>query len=79
VPLWWVAALSIVAGLLTAVGESVYFWWKVGVAPARVLAVNLSLATGVRPGWSVLAAGLGLTAAGALIAAFKRRRLRPAV
>lgn len=76
VPLWWVAVLSIVAALTTAVGESVYFWWKVGVAPTRVLLVNLSLATGVRPGWSVLAAGLALTLAGALIAAFKRRPSR---
>jgi sulfoxide reductase heme-binding subunit YedZ len=76
VPLWWVVALTIVAAVATAIGESVYFWWKVGVAPMRVLAVNFSLATGVRPGWNVLAAGLALTAAGAAIAALKRRSSR---
>lgn len=76
VPLWWAGALSVAAAVTTAVGESIYFWWKMGVAPTRVLAVNLSLVTGVRPGWSVLAAGLALTAAGGLVGMLKRRPSR---
>lgn len=76
VPLWRVGILSVTAAVTTAVGESLYFWWKMGVAPTRVLAVNLSLVTGVRPGWTVLAAGVALTAAGAVIAALRRRPSR---
>lgn len=78
VPLWQAAALSVAAGVITAVGESLYFWWKMGAAPTRVLAVNLSLATGVRPGWTVLAVALVLTAVGAAVAAVKRRPSRAA-
>jgi sulfoxide reductase heme-binding subunit YedZ len=79
VPLWQVGILGIAVGVITAVGESVYFWWKMGVAPTRVLVVNLSLATGVRPGWIVVAAGLGLAAVGALVTARKRRPARAAI
>jgi sulfoxide reductase heme-binding subunit YedZ len=76
VPLWWAAVLSIVAAVVTATGEAIYFWWKMGVAPTRVLAVNLSLIAGVRPGWTVLIAGLTLSAAGALIAILRRPAAR---
>lgn len=69
--LWYVGALSIVAGVLTAVGESVYYWIKLGVSPMRVLSAYTALAS-VRPGWVVLAIGLGVTAAGVAAAAIKR-------
>ena len=65
VPLWVAAAVSLGAALGTAVGEAVYFWISVGVDPMRVLAANLTLQTGVRPAWVVLAAGLIITGAAA--------------
>src|SRR5579883_69431 len=65
-PLIWVGLLGIGAGLATALGEALYFWLALGVDPARVLAVNLTLMTGVRPACVVLAAGLAVTAAGLL-------------
>jgi len=62
-PIWVVVAVTLVAALGTAVGEAVYFWLGVGVDPMRVLAVNLTLQTGVRPAWIVLAVGLIMTGA----------------
>lgn len=73
IPLWSVAVLSVVTGGLTALGEALYFWWKIGVAPGKILILNLSLATGVRPGWNVLIAGLLVAAMGALRASTRTR------
>lgn len=74
-PLWSVALLSVGAGVLTAIGESLYYWIKLGVSPARVLAADLAL-NSIRPGWVVLAMTLAVTAAMAvrLIAATWTRR-----
>jgi sulfoxide reductase heme-binding subunit YedZ len=69
--LWYVGALSIVAAALTAVGESVYYWIKLGVSPLRVLSAYTTFAM-VRPGWVVLAIGLGVTAAGIVAVLVKR-------
>jgi sulfoxide reductase heme-binding subunit YedZ len=69
--LWYVGALSIAAGVLTALGESVYYWIKLGVSPMRVLSAYTAL-TALRPGWVVLFVGLGVTAAGVVAAAIKR-------
>jgi sulfoxide reductase heme-binding subunit YedZ len=76
VPLIWAATAGIVAGLLTAVSESLYFWWKMGVAPTRVLAVNFSLVAGIRPGWIVLSTSLALCAVGVLVVALRGMRSR---
>jgi sulfoxide reductase heme-binding subunit YedZ len=78
VPLWGLAALSIGAGLATALGETLYFWLWMGAPPDLVLAANLSLETGVRPGWVVLAIGLAFTAAALVRAPARKTRLRPA-
>jgi sulfoxide reductase heme-binding subunit YedZ len=78
VPLWGLAVLSIGAGLATALGETLYFWLWMGAPPDLVLAANLSLATGTRPGWVVLAIGLTFTAAAIVRAPAKKTRLRPA-
>ncbi|MBV9150171.1 MAG: sulfoxide reductase heme-binding subunit YedZ [Alphaproteobacteria bacterium] len=64
-PLAWVAALSLVAPVLTAIGEAVYFRIALGVDPARVVAANWSLVAGLRPAAVVLGLGLGVTAIGA--------------
>lgn len=64
-PLPWLAPLALAAPLLTAGGESLYFWLAFGVDPMRVLSVNASLQTGVRPAVVVLA----LAVAASLIAA----------
>jgi sulfoxide reductase heme-binding subunit YedZ len=66
----WVLGLSVVAGLGTALGEALYFRLAHGVGMLRVLDVNFSLATGVRPAVIVLAIGLAVTAAGAVRALF---------
>ncbi len=79
-PLWAMAGVSLAAGLLTAVGEAVYFWLAMGAPVALVLQANLSLATGVRPSLVVF----GSTAAVALLGAVratlwpKKARLRTA-
>jgi sulfoxide reductase heme-binding subunit YedZ len=78
VPLWGLAVLSIGAGLATALGETLYFWLWMGAPPDLVLTANLSLETGVRPGWVVLAIGLGFTAAAIVRAPARKTRLRPA-
>ncbi len=75
-PLQWVGALGVAAAVLTALGEAAYFWIAHGVDPTRVIAVNWSLMTGVRPAVIVLGLALAVTAAGALraLAALPARR-----
>jgi sulfoxide reductase heme-binding subunit YedZ len=65
-PLLWVGALGVAAAVLTALGETAYFWIAFGVDPMRVVAANWSLVTGVRPAAIVLGLGLAVTAAGAV-------------
>ncbi len=62
VPLWAVTLLAPVASLLTALGEALYFWLKVGVSPLRVLDTDLSLIAGIRPAQVVLAITLAFVA-----------------
>jgi sulfoxide reductase heme-binding subunit YedZ len=73
VPLLWAALLAVVAGLLTAAGEAIYFWIKMNVAPIRLLAVNLSLVAGVRPAWIVAGTALALCVAGAMSYVWRSR------
>jgi methionine sulfoxide reductase heme-binding subunit len=63
-PLVWVGALGVAAGVLTALGEAAYFRIAYGVDAMRVVAANWSLMTGVRPGVVVLALGLAVVLAG---------------
>jgi methionine sulfoxide reductase heme-binding subunit len=74
VPLPWAALLAVVAGLLTAAGEAIYFWLKMNVVPTRLLAVNLSLVAGVRPAWIVLISALALCLGGAIAYLWRWRR-----
>jgi methionine sulfoxide reductase heme-binding subunit len=74
VPLAALAVLSLASAALTALGEAVYYWLKTGVDPSRVLAVNLSLATGIRPGVVVLIVGVAVTVLAALRALQGGRR-----
>jgi sulfoxide reductase heme-binding subunit YedZ len=75
----WVGALGVAAAVLTALGETAYFWVAFGVDPLRVIAANWSLVTGLRPAAIVLGLALAVTAAGAvrgLMALPARRRPR---
>src|SRR5262245_30736897 len=71
-PLVTLLALALLAGSLTACGEAGYIWFKIGADPLRVLAANLSIETGLRPGWVPLGVGLAI----ALVAALRPRRAR---
>lgn len=80
-PLWAVAALSLVAGIGTALGEAFYYWLSMGAPIWRVLMVDLTLDTGLRPGWVVLAstgAVVLLGAGRALLWPPRKARLRAA-
>ena len=74
----WVGALSLVAGIGTALGEAAYFHLAFHADPLRVLDADFSLQTGIRPAVVVLAIGLAVTAAGALRAATARPIVSPA-
>ena len=77
----WVAALSLAAGVGTALGEALYFKLAFHADAWRVLGADLSLQTGVRPAVIVFAIGFAITAARIARAATARpspRRLRPA-
>lgn len=80
-PLWSVASLSVLAGVLTALGEAAYFAFAMGAPFGLVLQANLSLETGLRPAWVVLVSTLAVALLGWARATFwpsKARRLRPA-
>jgi sulfoxide reductase heme-binding subunit YedZ len=81
VPPWTVGALGLAAALLTALGEAVYFWLKMGISPTRVLFANLSQDVGVRPAWIVLATAIAVTIVALVRPLVKRQsklRWRPA-
>lgn len=64
-PLPAITVLGLGAAALTAGGETTYFGLKTGVDPVRMLAVSLSLQTGVRPGMVVFATAATLAVIGA--------------
>jgi methionine sulfoxide reductase heme-binding subunit len=74
VPVWALFLLASSAGIATAAGEAAYFFLAMGVDPSRILAVDFSLAVGIRPGWIVLAVGLAATG----LAAWRGMAKRPA-
>lgn len=65
-PLWALASMSILAGALTALGEAIYFWIAMGAPVILVLDANLSLDTGIRPGWVVLVSTAAIVLLGAI-------------
>jgi sulfoxide reductase heme-binding subunit YedZ len=76
-PIVWLGLLGVAAAVLTALGETAYFWVAFGVDPMRVIAANWSLVTGVRPAAVVFGLALAVIAAGAaraLIALPAKRR-----
>ncbi len=78
---WTMAGMSLVAGLGTALGEAFYFWLTMGAPVVLVLMADLSLDTGLRPAWVVLASTGAVAALGGLRAIVKpppKARLRPA-
>ncbi len=62
----WPTLLAVLAAVGTAVGESVFYWIKVGVAPTQVLMANLTFMSGVRPAWVVLAICVTFAAVGTM-------------
>jgi sulfoxide reductase heme-binding subunit YedZ len=72
----WLALLAMAAGLLTLVGEAIGIAIAFGVSPLMVLASALDLDVGLRPGWSVLGAGI-VVAALDLVRGWSERRSRP--
>lgn len=80
-PLWSAACLSVATAVLTALGEAFYFWLAMGAPFILVLTANLSLETGLRPAWVVLASTGALVLLGALRTWVKppnKARLKPA-
>lgn len=53
--------LSVGVGILTAIGEYAYYAIFTGVRAGRVFDANFMLTAGLRPGWVVMAIGIGVT------------------
>jgi sulfoxide reductase heme-binding subunit YedZ len=73
--------LALGAAVVTALGEALYYWLKMGVDPLLVLDTNLTLDAGLRPAMAVLAILAGVVIAATGRAAVQRRtapKLRPA-
>lgn len=73
VPLAWVLALAPVTAALTALGEALYFWGKIGVPPLRVIGADFTFAAGIRPAQLVLAFTLAFALAAGIRLLAKRR------
>jgi sulfoxide reductase heme-binding subunit YedZ len=74
----WLFVLAPLIGLLTALGEALYYHLVNGVDPLLVLQANLGTMAGIRPSWIVLTVGLIIAVAGVLRGAGKRRATRTA-
>ena len=59
--IWVLALLAIGVGILTALGEYGYYAIFTGVRAGRVWQANFTLRAGLRPGWIVMALGIGVT------------------
>jgi methionine sulfoxide reductase heme-binding subunit len=59
--------LAVAAAVLTAAAEILWHAAATGVDAPRILAAHLDIASGLRPAWWVLAAGIAATAVGALL------------
>jgi sulfoxide reductase heme-binding subunit YedZ len=76
-PLWAMAAMGIVAAVLTAIGEAVYFVIALGAPFILVLQANMSLETGLRPAWVVLGSTAAIAVLGALRGLIKPAKAKP--
>jgi sulfoxide reductase heme-binding subunit YedZ len=74
------ALLSVVACVVTALGEALYFMLKFHAPVERILAADFMLTPGIRPAWVVLAIGAAITLTAALrtLRRSPRTRLEPA-
>jgi methionine sulfoxide reductase heme-binding subunit len=66
VPIWVSVTLALAAGVLTALGEALYYWLKLGAPPSRLLQATLAIDVAIRPAWWVLGIALALSIAGAI-------------
>ncbi|WP_378950612.1 sulfite oxidase heme-binding subunit YedZ [Mesorhizobium sp. ANAO-SY3R2] len=57
-------AIAVAAALATVAVEAAWYGLATGVPPSRVLAANLQFSYSIRPGWWVLATGLGVALVG---------------
>jgi sulfoxide reductase heme-binding subunit YedZ len=72
----WLATLAVIVGLLTLLGEAVGISLQFGVSPLDILATAFDLDLGIRPGWTVMGAGL-LVALLDLVRGWLERRATP--
>jgi sulfoxide reductase heme-binding subunit YedZ len=70
-------ALSVVVSVLTFAGEAIGIGIAFHVSPLRVLDTIFDFGAGIRPGWLVLAAGLGVVALDFVRARWNGRSVRP--
>jgi sulfoxide reductase heme-binding subunit YedZ len=68
------ALLGLTAAAVTALGEALYYWLKMGVDPLLVLNTNLTLQAGLRPAVVALLILAAVSATGALRSAAARKR-----
>lgn len=73
----WTVPLALTAPLLTAAGETLYFWLAYGAPPMRVLEANFSLQTGIRPAVIVLALAAAVSLVGAVRSWLSSPKPRP--
>jgi len=69
-------ALTVVASALTFVGEAVGIGISFHVSPMLVLGSIFDIEAGIRPGWQILAAGLGVVAIDIVRSRWNRRAAR---
>ena len=69
-------ALSIAVSILTFAGEAIGIGIAFHVSPLRVLDAAFDFGAGIRPGWQVLAAGLGVVALDFVRARWNKRTAR---
>lgn len=70
-------ALSVVVAALTFAGEAIGIAIEFNVSPLRVLSTAFDFEAGIRPGWQVLAAGLGVVVLDFVRARWNSRATRP--
>jgi sulfoxide reductase heme-binding subunit YedZ len=69
--------LSVTVAILTFAGEAIGIGIAFHVSPLLVLDMAFDFDAGIRPGWQVLAAGLGVVAIGFIRARWNSRTARP--
>jgi methionine sulfoxide reductase heme-binding subunit len=80
VPLWGLGALGLASGVLTGLGEAVYYHFKTGAPFELVALANFNLEAGLRPAWVVAGAAAAVFLAAlarGLSLRIPRMRFRP--